>query len=165
MAPGNRKSAGRGRAGVYSAGLALLILLVLAPGALADGKPAMSIAPDPANIREISGEVRDVREFKGELLMVLIEWRMIITITSDTKFSSDDNFIVSRRTAGEMLPGKAVTMRYRLNNQNEVIAESIKVLSYKDLLKIREERPERMAPITVKGKDAKPQKRNRKHSK
>lgn len=111
---------------------------------------ALTIPPDKTGI---IGEVRSIQTYKDRLALVVKEWSVVIFIDTETEFKSNDGMTISIYTAVDMLPGKGVRVLYTRTAEGETVADEVLVMTYDELLQVKNMQPDRMNPVTVPSKD------------
>lgn len=99
------------------------------------------------------GEVQSVLEYENDLLLVLVELPLTFRITDDTEFVSSDNLVYTKNTAKTMLIGKGVRIEQHKNENGEIIADKITVVTPEEFTQIKKEQPDRVGPIQLQQKD------------
>lgn len=111
---------------------------------------ALTIPPDTTGI---IGEVQSIQTYKDRLALVVKEWSVVIFIDTETEFKSNDEMTISIYTAVDMLPGKGVRVLYTRNEEGETVADEVLVMTYDELLQVKNMQPDRVNPVTVPYKD------------
>ena len=147
------------RAAVRTFLIAFVTVAATAYVAFAGDVPMKKATPLARPLNDIIGEVKSVAEVKGKLLLVLVEWPVIIRITDQTRFDSEEQLAISKLSAKDLLPKRGVRIKRSYETDGTVTAEKITVLSHDKLLKIREEQPGRTGYYIIPEKDARPESR------
>ncbi|RJO66428.1 MAG: hypothetical protein C4523_12535 [Myxococcales bacterium] len=137
------------------AGVGFWLLLLAVPALVAaQTKPQSGLARLSGT--EITGEVKNVAPFEGDLLLILVEWPVTIRITEATKFNNSGELQISRHSARDLLPGRAVSILRVLNGRGEFVARSLTVLPEEKLTEVKKLQAEKMKKTEVPQKDALP---------
>jgi len=135
------------------------IFMVLAISLLLSGwllPPVQSFAATTAtnpSTHICTGEVRWIKNIKGELLFALYEEPVVFQLTSTTSFESTDGSFVSIYSAESVLPKRAVEIQYAQSASGTVIVSKVKLLTDESLRNLRQSRPAKLAPKIQTNKD------------